>query len=150
MGPPIALREQIKQAQLADQEVDDRDYSESETRTRLIDVLLAEAGWALSEERDREFQVTGMPTQDGIGFVDYVLWGADGLPLAVVEAKRTTKSPQLGQQQAKLYADCLETMAGRRPAMFYTNGYEHWIWDVPLPAIPTGGTVNLSQPNWPM
>ena len=70
-----------------------------------------------------------MPTQDGIGFVDYVLWGADGLPLAIVEAKRTTKSPQLGQQQAKLYADCLEAMTGRRPVIFYTNGYEHWIWD---------------------
>ena len=123
------LREQIKQAQAANQKVDDRDYSEAQTRDRFIDVLLAEAGWPLSEERDREFKVTGMPTKDGIGFVDYVLWGADGLPLAIVEAKRTTKSPQLGQQQAKLYADCLEAMTGRRPVMFYTNGYEHWIWD---------------------
>jgi type I restriction enzyme R subunit len=124
-----ALREQIKAAQAANQKVDDRDYSEAETRDRFIDVLLAEAGWPLSDEKDREFPVTGMPTQDGLGFVDYVLWGADGLPLAIVEAKRTTKSPQLGQQQAKLYADCLEAMTGRRPVMFYTNGYEHWIWD---------------------
>jgi type I restriction enzyme R subunit len=123
------LREQIKAAQAANQKVDDRDYSEAETRDRFIDVLLAEAGWPLSEQKDREFPVTGMPTPDGIGYVDYVLWGADGLPLAIVEAKRTTKSPQLGQQQAKLYADCLETMTGRRPVMFYTNGYEHWIWD---------------------
>lgn len=123
------LREQIRQAQAANQKVDDRDYSEAETRGRFIDVLLAEAGWALSDERDREFPVTGMPTPDGIGFVDYVLWGADGLPLAIIEAKRTTKSPQLGQQQAKLYADCLEAMTGRRPVIFYTNGYEHWIWD---------------------
>ena len=123
------LREQIKQAQAANQKVDDRDYSEAETRDRFIDVLLAEAGWTLSDERDREFKVTGMPTNDGIGYVDYVLWGADGLPLAIVEAKRTTKSPQLGQQQAKLYADCLEQMTGRRPVIFYTNGYEHWIWD---------------------
>ena len=70
-----------------------------------------------------------MPNDEGKGFVDYVLWGADGLPLAVVEAKRTTKSPQVGQQQAKLYADCLETEFGRRPVIFYTNGYEHWLWD---------------------
>lgn len=124
-----ALREEIKQAQAANQKVDDRDYSEAETRDRFIDVLLAEAGWPLSEEQDREFKVTGMPTGDGIGFVDYVLWGADGRPLAIVEAKRTTKSPRLGQQQAKLYADCLEAMKGRRPVIFYTNGYEHWIWD---------------------
>lgn len=123
------LREDIKKAQAANQQVDDRDYSEAETRDRFIDVLLAEAGWPLADPRDREFEVTGMPNNDGIGYVDYVLWGADGLPLAVVEAKRTGKSPEIGQQQAKLYADCLERMAGRRPVIFYTNGYEHWLWD---------------------
>jgi type I restriction enzyme R subunit len=70
-----------------------------------------------------------MPNNQGIGFVDYVLWGDDGLPLAVVEAKRTRRDPKVGQQQAKLYADCLETKYKRRPVMFYTNGYEHWLWD---------------------
>ncbi|WP_319458142.1 MULTISPECIES: DEAD/DEAH box helicase family protein [unclassified Mycobacterium] len=123
------LREQIKQAQAANQQTDDRDYSEAETRDLFIDLLLAEAGWPLTEARDREYEVRGMPTANGIGFVDYVLWGADGLPLAVIEAKRTTKSPDVGQQQAKLYADCLEAMTGRRPIIFYTNGYEHWLWD---------------------
>ena len=123
------LREQINAAQAANTVVDDRDYSEAETRDRFIDVLLAEAGWPLDDPKDREFPVTGMPTKDGKGFVDYVLWGADGLPLALVEAKRTTKSPQIGQQQAKLYADRLEAMFGRRPVIFYTNGYEHWLWD---------------------
>ena len=92
-------------------------------------MLLHEAGWPLDEARDREYEVTGMPNAEGKGFVDYVLWGADGLPLAVVEAKRTSKSPEVGQQQAKLYADCLEKQFGRRPVIFYTNGYEHRIWD---------------------
>ena len=69
-----ALREQIKAAQATNQSVDDRDYSEAQTRDLFIDVLLAEAGWPLSEQRDREFPVTGMPTADGTGFVDYVLW----------------------------------------------------------------------------
>lgn len=124
-----ALREQIKAVQAATTLVDDRDYSEAETRDGFIDVLLAEAGWPLADKQDREFEVTGMPTKDGKGYVDYVLWGHDGLPLAIVEAKRTTKSPQLGQQQAKLYADRLEAMFGRRPVIFYTNGYEHWLWD---------------------
>ncbi|MCK5928515.1 MAG: DEAD/DEAH box helicase family protein [Nocardioides sp.] len=108
---------------------DTRDYDEAAARDLFIDVLLHEAGWALDEQRDREYQVTGMPNAEGNGFVDYVLWGADGLPLAVVEAKRTSKSPEVGQQQAKLYADCLETQFGRRPVIFYTNGYEHRIWD---------------------
>jgi type I restriction enzyme R subunit len=70
-----------------------------------------------------------MPNAKGVGYVDYVLWGADGLPLAVVEAKKTTVDPGVGQQQAKLYADCLERQFGRRPVVFYTNGYEHWLWD---------------------
>ena len=58
-----------------------------------------------------------------------MLWGSDGLPLAVVEAKTTTVEPAVGQQQAKLYADCLEKMTGRRPVIFYTNGYQTWLWD---------------------
>ncbi|NPC97852.1 DEAD/DEAH box helicase family protein [Nocardioides sp. zg-DK7169] len=125
-----ALQAQVKSAQAASQKVvDDHDYSEADTRRLIIDVLLAEAGWPLDQDRDREYLVTGMPNNQGKGFVDYVLWGADGLPLAVVEAKRTTKSPQVGQQQAKLYADCLEKQFGRRPVIFYSNGYEHWIWD---------------------
>ncbi len=60
---------------------------------------------------------------------NYVLWGDDGKPLAVVEAKKTTVDAQVGQQQAKLYADCLEQMHGQRPLIFYTNGYETWLWD---------------------
>jgi type I restriction enzyme, R subunit len=123
------LREQIKAAQAANTKVDDHDYSEAETRDLFIDVLLGEAGWPLTDARDREYQVSGMPKNGGTGFVDYVLWGADGLPLAVVEAKRTTTSAAVGQQQAQLYADCLEAEFGRRPVIFYTNGYEHWIWD---------------------
>ncbi|MGK2903151.1 MAG: DEAD/DEAH box helicase family protein [Mycobacterium sp.] len=123
------LREQIKAAQAANSATDDRDYSEAETRTVYIDLLLKEAGWALADPKDREYEVTGMPTPNGVGFVDYVLWSLDGLPLAIVEAKRTSKSPHQGQQQAKLYADCLEQMTGRRPVIFYTNGYEHWLWD---------------------
>lgn len=107
---------------------DDHDYSEAETRDFFIDLLLREAGWALDQDRDREFEVEGMP--DGKkGYVDYVLWGNDGRPLAVVEAKRTRRDPKVGQHQAKLYADCLEARFGQRPVIFYTNGYEHWIWD---------------------
>ncbi len=122
------LQSQIAAAQ-AEAAPDTRDYDEAAARDLFIDVLLHEAGWALDDDRDREYPITGMPNAEGNGFVDYVLWGADGLPLAVVEAKRTSKSPEVGQQQAKLYADCLETQFGRRPVIFYTNGYEHRIWD---------------------
>lgn len=108
---------------------DEHDYDEAQTRTDLIDLLLREAGWPLDQPQDREYEVQGMPNTQGVGYVDYVLWGADGLPLAVVEAKKTSRKPSVGQQQAKLYADCLEAKFGQRPAIFYTNGYETWLWD---------------------
>jgi len=117
----------IKQANAATP--DTHDYNEEETRDAFIDLLLREAGWPLDQTRDREFPVTGMPYGTGEGFVDYVLWGDDGMPLALIEAKRTRKDARVGQQQAKLYADCLEKQFGVRPLIFYTNGYEHWLWD---------------------
>ncbi|MFW6374516.1 MAG: DEAD/DEAH box helicase family protein, partial [Thermodesulfobacteriota bacterium] len=124
------LRTQLAEIRAQSEAVPDtHDYSEADTRKYLIDVDLRRAGWPLDQTRDREYEVTGMPTQNGIGIADYVLWGDDGKPLAVVEAKKTTSDPAAGQQQAKLYADCLETMHGRRPLIFYTNGYQTWLWD---------------------
>jgi type I restriction enzyme R subunit len=86
---------------------------------------LKEAGWPLDQPRDREFEVSGMPNQKGVGYVDYVLWRDDGKPLGLVEAKRTRRDTRVGQQQAKLYADCLDRQFGQRPLIFYSNGYEH-------------------------
>ncbi|MFM0168849.1 DEAD/DEAH box helicase family protein [Paraburkholderia sediminicola] len=124
------LRDEVAAAKKANvAQPDTHDYSEAETRKAYIDLLLREAGWELDKTKNFEVEVTGMPNNEGKGFVDYVLWGDDGRPLALIEAKRTTKSPTVGQQQAKLYADCLEQMYGQRPVIFYSNGYEHWIWD---------------------
>ncbi len=135
------LRAEVAEARKANAaKPDDHDYSEAETRDFFIDRLLKEAGWPLDQKRDREFEVTGMPNNQGIGMVDYVLWGDDGKPLAVIEAKKTKRDARVGQQQAKLYADCLEQMTGQRPVIFYTNGYEHWIWDdVNYPPRPVQG-----------
>lgn len=124
------LREAVAAAKLANTvEQDTHDYSEAETRKAFIDLLLKEAGWNLDPAKNFEVAVTGMPNNEGKGYVDYVLWGDDGKPLALIEAKRTTRNPTVGQQQAKLYADCLEHMYGQRPVIFYTNGYEHWLWN---------------------
>ncbi len=141
-----------KAAALATDKVqpDTHDYSETETRDAFIDLLLKEAGWSLRQSRDREYEVSGMPNNEGKGFVDYVLWGDDGKPLAVVEAKRTKRDPRVGQQQAKLYADCLEQQFGRRPLIYYTNGYEHWLWDDqrypprPVQGFMTNGEMELA------
>lgn len=124
------LREAVAEAKKAAQaQPDTHDYSEAETRDYFIDLLLKEAGWPLANPEDREYEVAGMPNNQGKGFVDYVLWGDDGKPLGLVEAKRTKRDPRVGQQQAKLYADCLAAEFGQRPVIFYSNGYEHWLWD---------------------
>lgn len=125
-----ALQKQIEQIKAENDAVPEtHDWNEAETRKRIIDLELRRAGWTLSQPCDREYKVTGMPSESGIGYVDYVLWGDDSKPLAVVEAKKTTVDPKTGRQQAKLYADCLEKMHNQRPVIFYSNGYQHFIWD---------------------
>jgi len=129
----VALRAEIKAAKAVNEaRPDTHDYNEAETRTLIIDLLLKEAGWTLDQPQDREYPVTGMPVSaspSGKGKVDYVLWDDDGSPLALVEAKRTTRDPQQGKYQAQLYADCLEEKFGQRPVIFYTNGYRTYLWD---------------------
>lgn len=108
------------------------DISEFKTRKIYIDVDLKSMGWKFGgTDADvwEEYPVTGMPNATGEGFVDYVLFGKDGLPLAVIEAKRSSKDPNIGRKQAVLYADCLERKFGRRPMMFTTNGFETYFWD---------------------
>ena len=113
------------------------DYSEEETRRLFIDLLLEEAGWEVLEQEGAivpnkaciEIEVHGMVTEKGVGFADYVLFGANGKPLAVVEAKRTTKDPEAGRKQAMLYADCLEQQYGVRPVIYYTNGFKTFVID---------------------
>lgn len=70
-----------------------------------------------------------MPNNVGKGYADYVLFGADGKPLAVVEAKRTSKDANVGKHQAELYADCLEKRYHLRPVIYYTNGFEIYCID---------------------
>ena len=104
------------------------DISEFETRKQFIDLDLKIAGWDSTNIRE-EVEVKGMPNTQEIGHADYVLYGENGKPLAVVEAKRTSKDAKIGQQQAKLYADCLEKEYAQRPIIYYTNGKEIYMWD---------------------
>lgn len=109
------------------------DLSEFQTRKIYIDVDLRFMGWKFDgtdADVQEEYPVQGMAGVVGqMGYCDYVLFGKDGLPLAVIEAKRTSKDPNIGRKQAVLYADCLERKFGRRPMMFTTNGFETYYWD---------------------
>ena len=100
--------------------------SEAETRKHYIDIALAEAGWIIDTNCTIEEEVTGMPNPTGVGYVDYVLWGKDNLPLAVVEAKKAAVDPIVGSQQAKLYADCIQNKYNQRPLIFTTNGFDFY------------------------
>ena len=111
--------------------------SEAETRRAYIDVYLEEAGWDVLEIEGTmlpgkacvEIKVEGMPNNTGEGFCDYVLYGRDLKPLAVIEAKKTTVGPEKGRQQVKLYGECLEKKYGYTPILYYTNGYQIWCID---------------------
>lgn len=107
--------------------------SEFKTRKIYIDVALKFMGWKFGgTDADvwEEYEVTNMEGIPGKkGYCDYVLFGRDGLPLAVIEAKRASKDPNIGRKQALLYADCLERKFGRRPMMFTTNGFDTYFWD---------------------
>ncbi|HCQ5598956.1 DEAD/DEAH box helicase family protein [Clostridioides difficile] len=105
------------------------EVNEFETRKRYINIELKLAGWEFGKDIGEEIEVQGMPNESGVGYVDYVFYGENGKPLAVVEAKRTSKDPKIGQQQAKLYADCLEKKYSQRPVIFLTNGFDTYIWD---------------------
>ena len=140
---PSILEGELKHA--SKEAVDDKtpvqeialDISEAETRRLYIDLMLKEAGWEVLDTEGAiqpskaciEVEVEGMPNNEGKGYCDYVLFAANGLPLAVVEAKRTSVSPVKGKHQAELYASCLEKRYGIRPVIYYTNGFETYIID---------------------
>lgn len=115
------------------------DPNEAKTRELLIDYMLEEAGWDLSLANVKEFKVKGMPNNLEEGYADYVLWGNDGKPLAVVEAKRTSRDYNSGRHQAELYAKCLEKEFGQLPNIFLTNGYEISFYDWNYPIRPVNG-----------
>ena len=109
------------------------DLSEFSTRKIYIDAMLLGMDWELEgpdSDVSQEYEVEGMAGVPGQKeYADYVLWGRDGKPLAVVEAKKACKDPNTGRTQAKLYADCLELRFGQRPVMFTTNGFDTFFWD---------------------
>lgn len=137
--PTPAFVESVDMEQVADTPAEPHalDISEAETRKYFIDIMLEEAGWQVLDKEDVamplkagiEIEVSGMPNNEGKGYADYVLYGSNGKPLAVVEAKRTTASPEKGKHQAELYADCLEKQYGVRPVIYYTNGYRTQVID---------------------
>lgn len=125
-------QEMARRRQASQKVADSLQWSEAQTRAMLIDAMLIQAGWDIHDKNQAtlEFEVNFPDNPSGKGYVDYVLWGDNGQPLAVVEAKKSgNTSLQAGREQARLYADALENMGYERPVIFYGNGYETFIWD---------------------
>lgn len=140
--------------------------SEAETRKVYIDTYLQEAGWevvpvdseyvlsnghkvkcgsVIPAKACCEIPVKGIQNVSGVGFCDYVLYGRDGKPLAVVEAKKTSIDPSMGQFQVKEYGECLEKVYGYIPILYYTNGYTTYIVDGKYPARVVNGFHTISE-----
>ena len=126
------LRDSLEQMRKQNQEkrhYNANEKTEAETRKSIIDLDIKSMGWVFGRDCIVEVPVVGMPNPSGTGSVDYVLYGDNNKPIAVVEAKRTTVDPEVGKQQAYEYARCLNEMTGQMPFIFYTNGYTTWLWD---------------------
>lgn len=110
---------------------------EKQTRQLLIDVQLAKAGWSIDSRRLIEELV--IPGHTGVRepgeqyrvaneFADYALLDRLGRPLAIVEAKHSSRNPLEGERQASDYADRLREKHGIDPFIFLANGNEIWFW----------------------
>ncbi|MFC2080868.1 DEAD/DEAH box helicase family protein [Bacteroidota bacterium] len=116
-------------------------YSEEDTRQEIIDKRLAKAGWNVNDPSQvtQELDIfTGQiivaePKEPYAGhlFADYALLAKDGYPLAVVEAKKSSRNAEEGKIQAKTYAEEIQKNNPKRdlPFIIYTNGYDIFIWD---------------------
>ena len=116
--------------------------SETQTRSELIDQQLAQSGWNVQDPTQvvEEFDIlTALPEgvaeprtpYEGHQFSDYVLLGKDRKPLAVIEAKKSSRDAAIGREQAKQYCYNIQRqLGGELPFCFYTNGFETYFWDL--------------------
>lgn len=107
--------------------------NEKFTRADIIDKQLALSGWSLSRRTlVEEYLINAASVEKNIQteqFADYVLLGSDGNPIALVEAKRSSRDEIAGKRQAADYADAIKAKFGNDPFIFLTNGKEIQFWD---------------------
>lgn len=111
--------------------------SERQTRQEKIDLQLGRAGWAVGSrqlitelliERDATVEEPPDAYRSSNEFADYALFDQLGRPIAIVEAKKSSRDPLEGERQAADYADALRAKHGTDPFVFLANGDEIWFW----------------------
>lgn len=115
------------------------DRPEARTRRELINQQLDKAGWKVGKPglvEELRLNDSGLSVKEPLGkykagdeFADYALMGSDGKPLAIVEAKNTSRDALAGQRQAFDYAERIQRVYGSEPLIFLANGREIWFWD---------------------
>ena len=115
--------------------------SEAKTRQEIIDKRLKKAGWNVNDPNQVTAELdiwVGLPEgttkpeheHQGFQYADYALLGNNGYPLAIVEAKKTSKDARIGQEQARQYAENIQKHSGKdMPFVYYTNGHDIYFWD---------------------
>lgn len=119
--------------------------NELQTRKKKIDVFLKEQGWNVDDRgsvitevdtKQSKFKIQDYKRVDETllndeesKYADYLLLDSKGDPLAVIEAKRASKDPVVGLQQAEEYADDIKKQTGKDVFIFITNGYEIRYWN---------------------
>tara|TARA_B100000767_G_C19772869_1_gene541000 strand:+ start:154 stop:2619 length:2466 start_codon:yes stop_codon:yes gene_type:complete len=89
----------------------------------IIDKLLREADWILPGEEESVNVLTEI--KNDAGEADYVLLDSNGFHLCAIEAKRDTKSPLFGKEQAREYAVSLKCRF-----IILSNSIQHYLWDI--------------------
>ncbi len=99
---------------------------EAKTRLNRIDPQLESAKWNL---RDRtqvriEVPVDGYDAEPWNGVTDYCLYDPSGDVIAVIEAKRTSRSAREGEEQLRYYVKEISRRQSFVPFGFMSNGHD--------------------------
>lgn len=101
------------------------DRDENENEKLFLRVSLREAGWPIVNRAN-----TAMPEAaavdcllDSGDSVDYVLYGRDNKPLAIIEQTATAKNLVEGRTKGIEKANQMAAKYGYKPVVYYTNGY---------------------------
>ena len=108
--------------------------NESRTRAHHIDPQLRAADWKLSDRTQvrLEVPVDGYDAEPWNGVTDYCLYDASGNVLAVVEAKRSSRSAREADEQLRHYVTEIAKKQTFAPFGFMANGHDIWFWEVVL------------------
>ena len=105
--------------------------NEAQARKDRIDPALLLAGWDVDDPTTVgiEIPVDGYDAEPWNGITDYCLYRANGEIIAVVEAKKQTRDPNVAREQARHYITEIAKRQSFQPYAFLTNGLDTYFWD---------------------